>query len=78
MVWVVKHLLHLAAYASAFPISWDEKKEARGAGIRIFPPVALVCYGFVLAALEVLGRGSQSHARLAPGREMGIPFEGAL
>lgn len=78
MVWVVKHLLHLGAYASAFSISWDQENEARGAGIHTFPPIAVACCGFVLAASEVLGRGSQSHARRAPGREMGIPSEGAL
>lgn len=79
MVWadVLKHLLHLAAaYAFAFPIGWDQEKEARSAGIRTFPLVAVASCGFVLVALEVLGRGSQSHARILQGLITGMGFIG--
>lgn len=31
-----------AAYLLAFPIGWDREPEERNAGLRTFPPVALV------------------------------------
>ena len=81
MVWagVLQHPLHLAvAYALPFPIGWDMENEALSAGLRSFLPVAVASCGYVPVALELHGRGSQSHARLAPGGDMGIHYGEAL
>ncbi len=79
MVWadVLQHLLHLAAaYAFALPIGWDQEKESRSAGLRTFPLVAIASCGFVLIAIEVLGRTSQAHSRILQGLITGIGFIG--
>ena len=48
---IIPHVLTLAgAYALAFPIGWDREKEARSAGLRTFPLVAMASCGFVQAA----------------------------
>ena len=79
MVWadVFQHLLHLAAaYAFAFPIGWDREEESRSAGLRTFPLVAIASCGFVLIAVEVLGRTSQAHTHILQGLITGIGFVG--
>jgi len=47
----------------ALPIGWDREKEARSAGLRTFPLVALASCGFVQAS-ESLFRLGMSHTSL--------------
>lgn len=55
---IIQHVVVLAAaYVLAFPIGWDREKEARSAGLRTFPLVALASCGFI-EATEVLLRDS--------------------
>ena len=62
---VASHVIDLAvAYALAAPIGWDREQEARSAGIRTFPLVAVAACGFVLVAIRVLGAGSTGQARI--------------
>ena len=78
-VWgdVSTHIVHLAvAFALALPIGWDREKEARSAGIRTFPLVAVASCGLVILAIEVLGEGSQSLSRILQGLIVGIGFIG--
>ena len=45
------HFIALAvAYLLAFPIGWNREREARSAGLRTFPLVAVATCGFVQAA----------------------------
>lgn len=70
------HLVKLGiAYALAFPVGWDREADARGAGLRTFPLVAVASCGYLLIGLEVL-EGSESHARLLYGLMTGIGFIG--
>lgn len=58
LVWadILSHLFDLGvAFLLALPIGWHEEKEARSAGIRTFPIVALASCGLVLVAIRVLG-----------------------
>ena len=70
------HLLFLAvAYLLAVPIGWDREREARSAGVRTFPLVAVASCGFVLVALRVVGEGD-AQARVLEGLITGIGFIG--
>ena len=78
-VWndVFFHLLHLAiAFLFALPIGWDREREARSAGIRTFPLIAIASCGLVLVAIEVLGPTSPAQARILQGLITGIGFIG--
>ena len=66
---ITTHIVSLAvAYALAFPVGWDREKDARSAGIRTFPLVAIASCGFVLVGIAILGRTSPAQARLQIGR----------
>jgi len=71
------HVAVLAvAYALAFPIGWDREKEARSAGLRTFPLVALASCGFI-EATEVLFRDSDvAGAHVVEGLITGMGFIG--
>lgn len=74
---ILSHILDLAvAFVLALPIGWDQEKEARSAGIRTFPLVAVASCGLVLVAIRVLGEHSQSQARILQGLITGIGFIG--
>lgn len=66
----------LIAYALVFPIGWDQEQEARSAGLRTFPLVAVASCGLVLVASAVLGPRSQAQARILEGLITGIGFIG--
>lgn len=71
------HLVRLAlAFLFALPIGWNREREARSAGLRTFPIVALASCGFVILAIEVLGERSQAQARVLEGLITGIGFIG--
>ena len=73
----VAHLVALAvAYVLALPIGWNREREARSAGLRTFPLVAMAACGFVMIAIEVLGADSEQHSRILEGLMTGIGFIG--
>ncbi len=63
------------AYLLAMPIGWDREREARGAGLRTFPLVAVGSCGFVLLGIQVLS-DSDSQSRILYGLMTGIGFIG--
>lgn len=74
---ILSHILDLGvAFVLALPIGWDREKEARSAGIRTFPLVAVASCGLILVAIRVLGEQSQSQARILQGLITGIGFIG--
>src|SRR5204862_184760 len=74
---ITTHIISLAvAYALALPVGWDREKDARSAGIRTFPLVAIASCGFVLVAIAILGRTSPAQARLLEGLITGVGFIG--
>ena len=74
---ILSHLISVtAAYLLALPVAWDREKEARSAGLRTFPLVAVASCGYMLLAISVLGSGSESTSRIIQGLITGIGFIG--
>jgi putative Mg2+ transporter-C (MgtC) family protein len=63
------------AYLLALPIAWDRENQARSAGMRTFPLVAVASCGYMLVGLSVL-EGADAQARLMYGLITGIGFIG--
>lgn len=63
------------AYVLALPVAWDREKEARSAGLRTFPLVAVASCGYMLLATSILG-DSESASRIIQGLIAGIGFIG--
>lgn len=74
---ILPHVAALAcAYALAFLIAWNREREARSAGLRTFPLVAIATCGFVQAA-EGLNPGDPASAsRVIQGLITGVGFIG--
>ena len=73
---VISHLMHMGfAYVLALPIGWQQEKEARSAGLRTFPLVAMASCGYMLIGLYVLD-GAEPQARIFYGIIGGIGFIG--
>lgn len=64
------------AYVLALPVAWDREKEARSAGLRTFPLVAVASCGYMLLAMSILGSNSDSVSRIVQGLITGIGFIG--
>ena len=74
---VLPHLVALlAAYVLALPIGWNREKEARSAGLRTFPLVALASCGFIEAAESMAARHPEALARIIEGVIAGMGFIG--
>jgi putative Mg2+ transporter-C (MgtC) family protein len=74
---IIPHILALGcAYGLALPIGWDREKEARSAGLRTFPLVALACCGFIQATETILTNSPEGTARIVEGLITGIGFIG--
>ena len=74
---IIPHIIALAgAYALALPIGWDREKEARSAGLRTFPLVALASCGFVQATETLLADSPEGTARVVQGLITGVGFIG--
>ena len=74
---MIQHLLTLAAaYVLALPIGWDREKEARSAGLRTFPLVALATCGFIEATESMFASSAESQARVVEGLITGVGFIG--
>ncbi len=65
------------AYALAFVIGWNREREARSAGIRTFPLVAVASCGFMQAAVGLAPADPAAIARVLTGVATGIGFIGA-
>ena len=64
------------AYLLALPVAWDREKEARSAGLRTFPLVAIASCGYMLFAVELFIDSPDAQARLIEGLITGIGFIG--
>jgi putative Mg2+ transporter-C (MgtC) family protein len=74
---VARNLAHVgAAYVLALPVAWDREREARGAGLRTFPLVAVASCGYVLMTNRLFGDSSDAQARVLQGLMTGIGFVG--
>ncbi len=65
-----------AAYALAFPIGWDREQEARSAGLRTFPLVAVASCGFIQASEVMISTSPDATARVVQGVITGVGFIG--
>lgn len=73
---VVLHVRDLLyAYLLALPIGWDREKNARSAGLRTFPLVAVAACGYMLVGLQVLD-STDAEARVLEGIITGMGFIG--
>ncbi len=74
---IFSHLASVGvAYALALPVAWDREHEARSAGLRTFPLVAVASCGFILLAAGVMGNNTDAQARVIQGVITGIGFIG--
>ena len=74
---LVPHLFALlVAYLLAFPIGWNREHEARSAGVRTFPLVAVATCGFIQAAEGVTATSPEAMARIVEGLITGMGFIG--
>ena len=64
------------AYALALPVAWNREREARGAGLRTFPLVAIASCGYLLIAEKAFGSDVNAQARILGGLITGIGFIG--
>lgn len=74
---ILSHLLSVTvAYILALPVAWDREKEARSAGLRTFPLVAVASCGYMLLATSIFGSSWEGTSRVIPGLITGIGFIG--
>ena len=66
------------AYLLALPVAWDREQNARSAGLRTFPLVAVASCGYILLARSVFDRDGDANAeaRIVQGLMTGIGFIG--
>jgi putative Mg2+ transporter-C (MgtC) family protein len=73
---VLTHLTQIgAAFVLALPVAWNREYEARSAGLRTFPLVAVAACGYMLVGLEVLS-STDAEARVMYGIIAGMGFIG--
>ena len=74
---IAPHLIALcAAYALALPIGWNREREARSAGLRTFPLVAVATCGFIQASEGLTADHPEAMARIVEGLITGMGFIG--
>ena len=64
------------AYALAFLIGWNREREARSAGLRTFPLVAVAACGFIQATERLTAGAPEASARIIEGVITGMGFIG--
>lgn len=73
---VLTHLTQIgAAFVLALPAAWNREYEARSAGLRTFPLVAVAACGYMLVGLEVL-TSTDAESRVMYGIIAGMGFIG--
>lgn len=65
------------AYTLALVIGWNREREARSAGLRTFPLVALASCGFVQATETPFAGNTEALSRVAAAVMTGVGFLGA-
>lgn len=74
---LLPHLITLSiAFALALPIGWNREKEARSAGLRTFPLVAVATCGFIQATEGLATGHPEAMARVIEGLITGMGFIG--
>lgn len=74
---ILPHLAALAgAYLLALPIGWNREREARSAGLRTFPLVAVATCGFIQASEGLTTGSPEAMARIVEGLITGMGFIG--
>lgn len=74
---IASHLASVAvAYLLALPVAWEREQNARSAGLRTFPLVAVASCGYILPATSVFAGEHTSTARIVEGLMTGIGFIG--
>lgn len=74
---IIPHLAALLfAYVLALPIGWDRERNARSAGLRTFPLVAIASCGFIQAAETITLGNAEATARVVEGLINGVGFIG--
>lgn len=74
---ILSHFSRIAvAFLLALPVAWDREKQARSAGLRTFPLVAVAASGYILIAKVVLSGSPDGQARILQGLITGIGFIG--
>ncbi len=63
------------SYLLAFPIALERERDARSAGLRTFPLVAVASCGYMLTGISALG-GADAQSRIFYGIITGIGFIG--
>lgn len=71
---VVFHLV--LAYLAALPVGWERDVEARSAGLRTFPLVALGACAYMLLGRTAFGSETEAQARVIQGLLSGMGFIG--
>ena len=64
------------AYALAMPIGWNREREARSAGLRTFPIVAIASCGLAMVGMSFSNPTSDAMSRILQGLVTGIGFVG--
>mgnify|MGYP001587260161 CR=1 FL=1 len=76
---IATHIISLAsAYALALPVGWDRERDARSAGIRTFPLVAIASCGFVLVGSYHGQIGRETTAQHSRGRGWPSSYHGQI
>lgn len=76
--WIVilEHLAQIGiAYVLALPVAWNRERDARTAGLRTFPLVAVASCGYMLVGLQVLTT-TDAESRVIYGIIAGMGFIG--
>jgi putative Mg2+ transporter-C (MgtC) family protein len=63
------------SFVLAFPIAWERERDARSAGLRTFPLVAVASCGYMLTGVSAL-TGADAQSRVFYGIITGIGFIG--
>ena len=64
------------AYALAIPIGWNREREARSAGLRTFPIVAIASCGLAMLGASFANPTADAYSRILQGLVTGIGFVG--
>jgi putative Mg2+ transporter-C (MgtC) family protein len=64
------------AYLLSLPIALERERQARSAGLRTFPLVAVASCGYMLMAEALFGDSPEAQARIVQGLMTGIGFIG--
>jgi len=73
---ILTHLTQIGvAFLLALPVAWNRETEARSAGLRTFPLVAVAACGYMLVGMEVLTT-TDAESRVMYGIIAGMGFVG--